>query len=252
MKMMDIFLRFTTPSEDARRRAAEDTRRKAAEAERRETARQATLHQEAAHYSPGRTVNVGKVLAWFVVVLVVGSIIASIVGYIVGFRADMPDISAPDVPANVAAIFVGIILVATMIFIGWNSRKALVVLIGALAVGGLVGIIQFQTTQPSSVFLVVGEAIVGATLITVIVFLMPHLPWDWLWPEDEEISKTLIWASVSIVAGGGIGYAIGFRNAQSVLEVLAGVGTIVVGIIVIGLAAVIGLSMGSSDNRRRY
>ena len=141
-----------------------------------------------------------------------------------------------------------------------DAPKALAWLAIALVLGFIAGyIVGFQAAQPvlEAITGPLGAIVVGISVIAATALVWRFLPWgrlscDWLRPGG---SKTLIWASVAVVVGGVIGYfigySIGFRTAQPIYDMLAIVGYVAFGVIVIGGVVAIGIAVTKPETRRR-
>ena len=126
----------------------------------------------------------------------------------------------------------------------------------AFSVGSIASYaIGFRTAQPVLQELVgiVGAIVVGIVLVASLVFILPRLSWGWLswhwlWPLR---GKTLTWSMVVIIVGGFIGsvlgYRIGFATAQSVFDLLAGVGAIVIGVVILAVMGLVVWSIAQSN-----
>ena len=87
--------------------------------------------------------------------------------------------------------------------------------------------------------------------------LLPRLPWgllssDLLRAVERDVRKTLIWLCAAIIVcailSGILGYAAGFQTAQPTYDMLAVVGAIAIGIIVIGVVVLVGIGWVANLN----
>ena len=126
---------------------------------------------------------------------------------------------------------------------------------------GLSGIIGygsgFRAAQATSdgFLTVIGAAVVCIPLLVIAIYVLAHLPWRrlffWLEPRGFDNRKTVLWSSgvigVAAILGGLAGYAAGTYTAQTVLNVLSGIGLAVI----IALILLVGLlALGASDRSR--
>ena len=99
-----------------------------------------------------------------------------------------------------------------------------------------------------------------AAVVLVLRFLRGfQLPEIRLWRVEGNLKKTLIGAGIAFAVGGGIagflGYTIGFQTAQSVYDLLAGVGTIVIPATLIGVVLLVLFAVANKQGQgrsRRY
>ena len=123
-------------------------------------------------------------------------------------------------------------------------------------------VIGFRAAQPvlEGLFGQVGAIVVvllaAVAIVLVLRFLRRFkLPRIRLWRVEGSLRKTLYWAgasfAVSFGIGGLLGYAIGFQTAQFVYDLLAGVGTLVIGAIAIGVAILFITAMANQQGQRR-
>ena len=126
--------------------------------------------------------------------------------------------------------------------------------------GGILGVVfGFRAAQPVLEGFVgpVGAIVVVIAVIAAAVLVRPRLPWGLLWPLLWPLrGRTLRWAGGVVIVGLGIGYilgySIGLQVGQPVYDLLAGVGTIVVGIVAFALVIGMVLLVASGQGHRRY
>ena len=123
-------------------------------------------------------------------------------------------------------------------------------------------VIGFRAAQPvleglfGQVGAIVAVLLAAVAIVLVLRFLRGFkLPRIRLWRVEGSLRKTLYWAGATFVVscgiGGFLGYAIGFQTAQFVYDLLAGLGTLVIGAIAIGVAILFITAMANQQGQRR-
>ena len=122
-------------------------------------------------------------------------------------------------------------------------------------------IIGFWLAHPTfDTFAGAGAVVVVIVAIVAAVLILPRLPWGRLWdllwrPVEGGAHRTLVWLGVTLVVGtviGGVtGYFTGAQTAQSIADMLAIVGALVVVGALFAVMVVLAKSRESTSNPRR-
>ena len=109
----------------------------------------------------------------------------------------------------------------------------------AVVICGLIGYVTgFRAAQPVfGIFGIVGSIVVGTVALAGTTLILQRLSWAWvarvnLSPANTNKLRLLGITAVGALTSGGIGYVVGTRTAQDVVDLLDGIGLIVTAFLV--------------------